>query len=148
MFQDSFEGWFKLGDRFDELTRILFEKRALRREHRYFNPLAFLPGPNPETGELELSVFGIADISEREINEIGQKMANLKKRSVRGHASFIKTVLPKFELTLDPDNEPIEGHANIRNWPVEPYQQLLIVDKLADQANTSINLFNPTISPD
>jgi len=75
-------------------------------------------------------------------------MATLRSRTVRGYASFLQSHLAVHDLTLDINNAPIEGHANIINWPEEPYQQLGIVSQLADTSFSDIINFDPTISPE
>ena len=74
-------------------------------------------------------------------------MSSQRNKTIRGYASFDKAHLDGHDLTLDIDNKPRKGHANIRNWPDELYEQLRIVGRLAESKVSDITKFDPTINP-
>jgi len=116
----------------EKLTRYIFEQRGK------FNPKegrviyrAFLPHPRRET-----SVCRISGIEENRIFKIGEKIGEIRGKSLKARADVYASNVYAVKLRVQPtpmsDNP---RHANIIDWPKEKSEQKLKAIELAEKAS-------------
>lgn len=112
----------------EALARYLFDRSQYKPSESRPKYSAFLPARDGKT-----SVFRIYKLSETEIWEIGDCIAQARCKDLLGRADITVVNVLKSGLGVDPDNIP-PRHANIANWPPEKDKQKLIAIELAEDA--------------
>jgi len=112
----------------EQLARYLFDRSQYKPSENRAKYSAFLPARDGNT-----SVFRIYDLSESEVWQIGDRVAEKRDKNLLGRTSVIVVNVLKAGLKVNPDNIP-PRHANIGNWPSERHEQKLIALELAENA--------------
>ena len=111
------------------LARFVLFSRWIRSD-RTLRPDAFIPHPWPD-----LSVTRHLQLSENEIWEIGQAIADKRGSDLLGRGDLQASIPRAQRLQIDAD--PIEGnlnHANITAWPADKPSQKIIAQEIASRA--------------
>ncbi|HET7231055.1 MAG TPA: hypothetical protein VFJ16_13675 [Longimicrobium sp.] len=126
----------------DHLARFILSRREFSPTHRRVKAVAFLPESRGST----TSVFRIAGLAEPEIWKIGEKVADLREKTLHARADVTVWKVQEVGLSLDPDDTP-PRHANIRGWPSDKAEQLSIAQQLAASAVLQLPHGEPGGSP-
>ena len=108
------------------LARYVFYSKWIR-EDKTVRPECFIPPPN-----LELSVTRHRGISEAQLWQIGEQVAQEVQRPLYGRADVLSQVVRDFKL--EPVSSPTENnrnHVNIVGWPAKKPEQKSYAQKLA-----------------
>ena len=117
----------------ESLARYIFDKRHYsvsdeKGKEGRVTYRAFLPTKNGET-----SVFRVADLSDTEIWDIGEReVAQKRQMSLLARGDINVSKVTALGLKVDPNNNP-PRHANIIGWP-EKSAQTAIAIELAGRA--------------
>jgi len=106
---------------------ILFQKWV--RTDQTVRPDAFIPHPYPD-----LSVTRHTELSNAELWQVGQRIANNRSRTLYGRADIQALEVKKRSLCIQPTLTP-KNHANINGWPVDKPAQKMIAQELAAVAS-------------
>jgi hypothetical protein len=103
---------------YTRLSRFIFEKRHFSGDK--VKHQAFLPSPK----DLETSAFGIDDLAEYEVWQIGDDVAG-KSRGLASlaRADFDAKSVAEVKLTVHSDPASHPRHVVLRGWPQEKDQQ-------------------------
>jgi hypothetical protein len=113
-------------------SRFLSEIRScpqISRSDQTVRPDAFIPHPYPD-----LSVTRHTELSNAELWQVGQSIANNRSRTLYGRADIQALEVKKRSLCIQPTLTP-KNHANINGWPVDKPAQKMIAQELADVAS-------------
>lgn len=89
---------------------------------------AFVPWPWPE-----LSVTRHQGLSESELWQLGQSVADQRPATLYGRADVVSAEITRHSLRIEPTREP-KNHANILGWPAEKPMQKMIAQEIAARA--------------
>jgi len=121
-------------DQSENISRFILSKNHFAASKKRVKYNAFLPPP-----DLELSVFRISGLPDNQIWEIGREIvAQPQGKTAKGRGDFLAALATENELSIIPDQEPHELHANIIGWPENKAKQKLIAAKLADKAELKL----------
>lgn len=109
------------------LARFILASNRIRRDHSV-KPDAFIPYPYPD-----LSVARRVGISESELWEIGQGIADNRPAMLYGRADVQASTVVSQGLHVSPTTTP-RNHANITGWPPDKPSQKLIAQEIAATA--------------
>jgi hypothetical protein len=112
------------------LARFVLYGRWVRAD-RTVKPDAFIPHPHPD-----LSVSRHTGISEDELWQLGQAVANARPATLYGRADVEAQNIKSVSLKIEP-SEPPKNHANITGWPLEKSQQKNIAQQIVVFAHYS-----------
>jgi hypothetical protein len=113
----------------DELmARFILFRHWIRKSDPRVRPDAFIPHPYPD-----LSVTRHMDLSEAELWQIGQAIADKRPATLYGRADLRAKSVIKKSLRIVPTSEP-KNHANITGWPADKPSQKIIAQELAAEA--------------
>jgi len=114
------------------LSRFVTSLKNVRKEKTPFaKPTNFLPRPNPDTGQLELSTFQVSDLGEEHIWELAT--LHIEPRTGRRVPARCDLPVSEYELhdlRADDDDDP-PRHVNVVDWPANEEDQLAIANDLA-----------------
>ena len=114
----------------EKLARFLVFKRWVRSD-KTVKPEAFIPHPYPN-----LSVTRHIGLSDSNIWEIGNDVANRRSLPLLGRADFQVTIIKKQKLSITPDpSTENPNHANIIGWPEEKPAQKIKALEIAKDTN-------------
>jgi hypothetical protein len=108
------------------LARFILFSKWIRPSDHTVRPEAFIPHPYPD-----LSVTRHKDLSERELWQIGEGVANARPAKLYGRTDIQVTELQRQALTVE--SKPVANnpnHANVIGWPVEKSAQKSIAQQL------------------
>lgn len=114
----------------ESLARFVVFSKWIRSSDKTIKPDAFIPHPYED-----LSVTRHAqpnNLSERELWEIGQDVANSRKSTLYGRADIRAITVRQQKLDVIPKR--VKGnpnHANIIHWPNDKALQKIIAQKIA-----------------
>jgi len=111
----------------EELARFILRQNQFRSDHTV-KPDAFIPYPWPD-----LSVTRHMELSEAELWEIGQEIADQRPATLYGRADVRAIVFRKQSLTLSPTATP-KNHVNVSAWPSDKPTQKIIAQEIAAEA--------------
>jgi hypothetical protein len=106
---------------------VLFSKWIRNSDHTV-RPDAFIPFPWPD-----LSVTRHIGLSEAELWELGQAVADQRPATLYGRADVQALTVKRQSLRFVPTAEP-KNHANITGWPADKPAQKIIAQELAAAA--------------
>ncbi|MFH0905030.1 MAG: hypothetical protein V1854_07615 [Methanobacteriota archaeon] len=109
------------------LARFILFNKWLRIDHT-IRPDAFIPHSWPE-----LFVTRHLGLSEAELWQIGQSVADKRTLPLYGRADVEARAIRKHSLCIQPTPEP-KNHANITGWPKEKPAQKIIAQEIAAAA--------------
>jgi len=109
----------------DELLARFVLYSRWGRADQSVKPDAFIPHPYPD-----LSVTRHAGISETELWQIGQDVADERPATLYGRADVQALAATKLSLRIVPTLEP-KNHANITGWPPDKPRQKILALELA-----------------
>ncbi len=102
---------------------ILFRNRI--RSDQTVKPDAFIPHPYPN-----LSVTRHLGLTESELWEIGQEVADSRPATLYGRADVRGSTFTRQSLTLSPTAKP-RNHVNVGGWPSDKPSQKIIAQQIA-----------------
>jgi hypothetical protein len=108
------------------LARYILYSRWIR-EDNTVRPDAFIPYPHPD-----LSVTRHAGISELQLWQFGEQVAQEVERTLYGRADILTQAI--LDVELEPVSAPTQSnpnHVNIVGWPVSKAEQKSRAQKLA-----------------
>jgi hypothetical protein len=110
-------------DNDEKITRFIVDGNDYRSRDNTVKESAFLPTKNNKT-----SVFRTNDLEEASVWGIGEGIAILRNRTLKGKSDFVAIAVYNAHINTDfpalsfePDNTPTH-HANIIGWP-SPYNK-------------------------
>jgi len=109
------------------LTRFVLYSRWVRTDQTV-RPDAFIPYPWPD-----LSVTRHLGISETELWQLGQTVADERPTILYGRADVQASTVTKQSLRIVPTPKP-KNHANITGWPADKPSQKSLAQELAAAA--------------
>ena len=112
------------------LARFVIYSKWIRSSDQSIRPDAFIPPQN-----LQLSVTRHLGLSEAEIWQLGQAVADKRPARPYGRADLQAAEARRHSLHIEP--EPIENnpnHAHITNWPADKPTQKIISLELSASA--------------
>lgn len=115
----------------EQLARFILFSKWIRTSDQTVKPDAFIPHPYPD-----LSVTRHKNLSEQELWQIGQGIADARPATLYGRADIRKAEVRRQALEVEPKpvaNNP--NHANVIGWPVDKPAQKIIAQELAAKAN-------------
>ena len=98
------------------------------RNDKTVKPDAFIPYPWPS-----LSVTRHLGLTEAELWEIGQDVADSRPATLYGRADVQAITVRNQSLSISPTREP-RNHANINGWPPDKPSQKIIAQEIAAAA--------------
>ncbi len=113
--------------RSEKLTRFIFSKRHFSVEKKIVKYGAFIPPPD----SVDLSIFCISALSEKEVWEIGWRNVETEKRRLKARADIFVSNVYENNLEVVPDPQPHELHANITPFPIDRRERDHIARRLA-----------------
>ena len=126
------------GNLFHLLARFLKQSNQFAAVAKNVRTSAFMPY------NMELSVFGIDNLSEEQTWDLGYRNLSLGlNKPIKARAEMLAEFVKKNGLQLVKDNNP-PRHANIVGWPEAKHEQKLIAEKLALKA---VLVLNPKVYP-
>ncbi len=120
------------------MARFILFRHWIRKSEPHVRPDAFIPHPYPN-----LSVTRHIDLSEAELWEIGQAIADKRPATLYGRADLQAISVIKKSLRIVPTPEH-KNHANMTGWPADKPSQKIIAQEIAVEARF---VPNPDISP-
>ncbi len=117
----------------EQLARFILFSNWIRISDRTVKPDAFIPRPYPD---LDLSVTRHKNLSEQELWQIGQGIADARPATLYGRADTSAGDVRRQALEVEPKpvaNNP--NHANVIGWPSDKPAQKIIAQELAAKAN-------------
>jgi hypothetical protein len=111
----------------EQLARFVVYSKWVRADQTV-RPDAFIPHPYPD-----LSVTRHAGISEIELWQLGQAVAEARPATLYGRADVGSGIVTGLSLRIIP-SEPPRNHANIRGWPLEKARQKSIAQEIVASA--------------
>jgi hypothetical protein len=114
------------------LARFILSRDRIRSDQTV-KPDAFIPYPWPD-----LSVTRHLELSENELWEAGQEIADSRPATLHGRADVQAKIIRKQSLTISPTDKP-KNHANISGWPPDKPSQKIIAQEIA-----AVAVFVPT----
>jgi len=116
------------------LARFITSSRWFRSSDQTVRQDAFIPHPYPD-----LSVSRHLSLSESEIWEMGQKIADARPATLHGRADISAEEVRRQKLIVEPRPEPENlNHACILGWPIDKPAQKILALELA-----AIAIFTP-----
>lgn len=115
----------------EQLARFILFSNWIRIADQTVKPDAFIPHPYPD-----LSVTRHKNLSEQELWQIGQGIADARPATLYGRADIRAIVIRQQALEIAPKpvaNNP--NHANVIGWPADKPAQKSIAQELAAKAN-------------
>lgn len=112
------------------LARFILFRKWIRNSDQTLRPDAFIPHPWPD-----LSVTRHLELSEKEIWDIGEAIADQRGTKLLGRGDVQASVPRRQSLQIEP--APIEGnlnHANITGWPADKPAQKIVAQEIAARA--------------
>ena len=109
------------------LARFILFRNWIRTSDRTVKPDAFIPHPYPD-----LSVTRHKNLSESELWQIGQGVADVRPAKLYGRADIQAAEVRR--QALEVEAKPVPGnpnHANVVGWPAEKSAQKSIAQQLA-----------------
>lgn len=116
------------------IARFILFRDWIRKSGPSVRPDAFIPHPYPN-----LSVTRRKDLSEAELWQIGQEIADKRPATLYGRADLQAISVIKKSLRIVPTPEP-KNHANITGWPADKPSQKIIAQEIAAEARFVPNL--------
>jgi hypothetical protein len=113
--------------RSEKLTRFIFSKRHFSVEKKIVKYGAFIPPPD----SVDLSIFCISALSEKEVWEIGWRNVETEKRRLKARADIFVSNVYENNLEVVPDPQSHELHANITPFPIDRRERDYIARRLA-----------------
>jgi len=110
------------------MARFILFRHWIRKSDLRVRPDAFIPHPYPD-----LSVTRHMDLSEAELWQIGQAIADKRPATLYGRADLRAKSVIKKSLRIVPTSEP-KNHANITGWPADKPSQKIIAQEIAAEA--------------
>ncbi|OGL42575.1 MAG: hypothetical protein A2161_05210 [Candidatus Schekmanbacteria bacterium RBG_13_48_7] len=114
----------------ERLSRYLVSKSDFSKKNDIAKYGAFIP----RMDNLILYVFMTLTLDENVIWEIGNRIAEQRKRNLHGRADIAAEKELEINLQINPDNNP-PWHADIVDWPNDDTLIQLYTTKLAGQQN-------------
>jgi hypothetical protein len=109
------------------MARFILFRHWIRKSDRSVCPEAFIPHLSG------LSVIRHIDLSEAELWQIGQEIADKRPATLYGRADLQAISVIKKSLRIEPTPEP-KNHANITGWPADKPSQKIIAQEIAAEA--------------
>ena len=109
------------------MARFILFSDWIRKSDRSVRPEAFIPHLSG------LSVIRHIDLSEAELWQIGQEIADKRPTTLYGRADLQAISVIKKSLRIVPTPEP-KNHANITGWPADKPSQKIIAQEIAAEA--------------
>lgn len=109
------------------MARFILFRHWIRKSDRTVRPEAFIPHLSG------LSVIRHIDLSEAELWQIGQQIADKRPTTLYGRADLQAISVIKKSLRIVPTPEP-KNHANITGWPADKPSQKIIAQEIAAEA--------------
>jgi len=109
------------------MARFILFHRWIRKSDRSVRPEAFIPHLSG------LSVIRHIDLSEAELWQIGQEIADKRPTTLYGRADLQAISVIKKSLRIETTPEP-KNHANITGWPADKPSQKIIAQEIAAEA--------------
>jgi hypothetical protein len=106
------------------LARFITQRNHIRGDHSV-KPNAFIPHPWPN-----LSVTRHLGLTEQELWEIGQDVADARPATLYGRADVQAVTITSQSLTIVPTPTP-RNHANVTGWPPDKPSQKIIAQEIA-----------------
>ncbi len=126
------------------LARYILRRNHVRRSDHTVKPDAFIP---PKSS-LALSVTRHKDLSEKEIWQLGQTIAqNRPNATLCGRADIMTSKVRALSLEIHPSSPP-KNHADITGWPADKADQKSIALDIAAASRYIENPNKTTPSPD
>jgi hypothetical protein len=113
----------------ESLARFVLDSRCVRADQTVKSD-AFMPHPV----RLDISVTRHIGLSEEELWQIGQAVADARPKTLYGRADFSAGVPLKLRLRVEPTREP-KNHANIIGWPGDKPTQKSIAQQISAEAH-------------
>jgi len=113
----------------EALARFVLFRGWIRSSDGKVKPDAFIPYPYPD-----LSVTRHIELSEAEIWQIGQQVADQRPATLHGRADIQAFSVKRQSLRIVPTLEP-RNHANVIGWPKDKPAQKIIAQQLAADAH-------------
>lgn len=110
------------------LARFVLFRGWIRGSSSTVKPDAFIPYPYPD-----LSMTRHLGLSENDIWQIGQEVADSRPATLYGRADVQALHLKRQSLRIVPTPEP-KNHANVTGWPKDKPAQKIIAQQLAADA--------------
>ena len=110
------------------VARFILSRHWIRKGDPPVRPDAFIPYPHAD-----LSVTRHMDLSEAELWQIGQAIADKRPATLYGRADLQAISVIKKSLRIVPTPEP-KNHANITGWPADKPSQKIIAQEIAAEA--------------
>lgn len=115
----------------EQLARFIRCSNWFRKSDQTVKQNAFIPHPYPD-----LSVTRHKNLSEQELWQIGQGIAEGMSATLHGRADIRAAEVRRQALEVEPKPEASNpNHANVINWPVDKSEQKKIALLLAAKAN-------------
>ena len=112
----------------ENLARFVLFRGWVRSSNSTVKPDAFIPYPYPDP-----SVTRHIGLSEQEIWQLGQAVADSRPATLHGRADIQALQVTGRSLRIVPTSEP-KNHANITGWPKDKPAQKIIALQLAADA--------------
>lgn len=115
----------------EQLARFILFGDWVRKSNKTVKQDAFIPHPHPD-----LSVTRHKNLSEQELWQAGQGIADARPATLHGRADIRAAEVRRQALEVEP--KPIASnpnHANVIRWPVGKPAQKIIAQELAAKAN-------------
>lgn len=112
----------------EALARFVLFRGWIRSSNSTVKPDGFIPYPYPD-----LSVTRHIGLSEQEIWQLGQAVADSRPATLHGRADIQALQVTARSLRIVPTPEP-KNHANITGWPKDKPAQKIIALQLAADA--------------
>ena len=113
----------------EPLSRFILSKSHFSREKQRVKYGAFMPSSNGET-----SVFRTSNLTNNQIWNLGDThVAQERRMQLLGRGDIQASAVFEKGLKIAADNNP-QRHANIKGWPGEKSERLLIATELAVNA--------------
>ncbi len=112
----------------DEVLARFITQRNHIRSDKSIKPNAFIPYPWPN-----LSVTRHIGLTETELWEIGQEVANSRPATLYGRADVTAMTITSQSLNIVPTTTP-RNHANVTGWPADKPSQKIIAQEIAAAA--------------
>lgn len=111
------------------LARFVLFRGWIRTSNSTVKPDAFIPYPYPD-----LSVTRHIELSEDQLWQIGQQVADQRPARLYGRADIQALHVNQRSLRIVPTPEP-KNHANVTGWPKDKPAQKIIAQQLAAGAH-------------
>lgn len=123
----------------ETLARYILQRSHIRSSDQSVKPDAFIPHPYTD-----LSVMRHLLASESELWGVGQRVAEVRGKTLYGRADFSTAAC--VDLRLNVQAAPLNdnpNHANVRGWPAEKPLQKIIAQQIAAAATFLEAPFTP-----